>query len=303
MKKKPLIIILVGMLLFCALLLFLWQQENVKLLEQEIDTNMKSFYLRDSKEVRQSLELKDVERVEELINNTKDPSHYKEELEELESLKKLLAIREELRVIDKGSIDDFSNETFRELLIKINDIQNISIRERELLYALREDHENNLLANQKLQDFNGMMTELLDVDPTKPEEVKKLLDTIKEAGAESLLEDYMGDLWERYALAESLENYLTQTGDFTPEDAKAFSDLMTTMQEKGMKVDDYLELSRIMSLLSKAKDVGLLGLSSQEFFELLSFYQSIDGNQQDLLTRPLIKEIERQLRNLLGNRR
>lgn len=267
-----------------------------------VDRRLANLYRNDEKTIPVShLSTEQLSAIRSEVLSVSDESFREERLLELGELEKLVFLRKRLREVEDEPIQNFSMSIYRELLLKINDIESISSSERNQLYALRDDYDNHQQSQKKLDEFNLMMSDLLDVDPTDPESLEGLIRAIQEAGAQDLLEEHMGDLWESFELAEQLEEWLKNNTDMQDLDVESFVNLIDQMQERGMAVEEYLLLARVMNLLQKVQTQGVLALTPEEFLELVGFMQRLDPDEAQTIVRPLLRGLEGEIRRVLGN--
>lgn len=304
MTKRPVttiifILLALSVLVFSVLIYRSIQEDKIMEL---VDRRLANLYRNDEKTIPVShLSTEQLSAIRSEVLSVSDESFREERLQELGELEKLVLLRKRLREVEDEPIQNFSMSIYRELLLKINDIESISSSERNQLYALRDDYDNHQQSQKKLDEFNLMMSDLLDVDPTDPESLEGLIRAIQEAGAQDLLEEHMGDLWESFELAEQLEEWLKNNTDMQDLDVESFVNLIDLMQERGMAVEDYLLLARVMNLLQKVQTQGVLALSPEEFLELVGFMQRLDHDEAQTIVRPLLRGLEGEIRRVLGN--
>lgn len=293
------ILLALSVLIFSVLIYRSIQEDKIMEL---VDRRLANLYRNDEKTIPVShLSTEQLSAIRSEVLSVSDESFREERLLELGELEKLVLLRKRLREVEDEPIQNFSMSIYRELLLKINDIESISSSERNQLYALRDDYDNHQQSQKKLDEFNLMMSDLLDVDPTDPESLEGLIRAIQEAGAQDLLEEHMGDLWESFELAEQLEEWLKNNTDMQDLDVESFVNLIDLMQERGMAVEDYLLLARVMNLLQKVQTQGVLALSPEEFLELVGFMQRLDPDEAQTIVRPLLRGLEGEIRRVLGN--
>lgn len=304
MTKRPFttiifILLALSVLVFSVLIYRSIQEDKIMEL---VDRRLANLYRNDEKTIPVShLSTEQLSAIRSEVLSVSDESFREERLLELGELEKLVFLRKRLREVEDEPIQNFSMSIYRELLLKINDIESISSSERNQLYALRDDYDNHQQSQKKLDEFNLMMSDLLDVDPTDPESLEGLIRAIQEAGAQDLLEEHMGDLWESFELAEQLEEWLKNNTDMQDLDVESFVNLIDLMQERGMAVEDYLLLARVMNLLQKVQTQGVLALTPEEFLELVGFMQRLDPDEAQTIVRPLLRGLEGEIRRVLGN--
>ena len=304
MTKRPFttiifILLALSVLVFSVLIYRSIQEDKIMEL---VDRRLANLYRNDEKTIPVShLSTEQLSAIRSEVLSVSDESFREERLLELGELEKLVLLRKRLREVEDEPIQNFSMSIYRELLLKINDIESISSSERNQLYALRDDYDNHQQSQKKLDEFNLMMSDLLDVDPTDPESLEGLIRAIQEAGAQDLLEEHMGDLWESFELAEQLEEWLKNNTDMQDLDVESFVNLIDLMQERCMAVEDYLLLARVMNLLQKVQTQGVLALSPEEFLELVGFMQRLDPDEAQTIVRPLLRGLEGEIRRILGN--
>lgn len=304
MTKRPVttiifILLALSVLIFSVLIYRSIQEDKIMEL---VDRRLANLYRNDEKTIPVShLSTEQLSAIRSEVLSVSDESFREERLLELGELEKLVFLRKRLIEVEDEPIQNFSMSIYRELLLKINDIESISSSERNQLYALRDDYDNHQQSQKKLDEFNLMMSDLLDVDPTDPESLEGLIRAIQEAGAQDLLEEHMGDLWESFELAEQLEEWLKNNTDMQDLDVESFVNLIDLMQERGMAVEDYLLLARVMNLLQKVQTQGVLALSPEEFLELVGFMQRLDPDEAQTIMRPLLRGLEGEIRRVLGN--
>lgn len=293
------ILLALSVLIFSVLIYRSIQEDKIMEL---VDRRLANLYRNDEKTIPVShLSTEQLSAIRSEVLSVSDESFREERLLELGELEKLVLLRKRLREVEDEPIQNFSMSIYRELLLKINDIESISSSERNQLYALRDDYDNHQQSQKKLDEFNLMMSDLLDVDPTDPESLEGLIRAIQEAGAQDLLEEHMGDLWESFELAEQLEEWLKNNTDMQDLDVESFVNLIDLMQERGMAVEDYLLLARVMNLLQKVQTQGVLALTPEEFLELVGFMQRLDPDEAQTIVRPLLRGLEGEIRRVLGN--
>lgn len=293
------ILLALSVLIFSVLIYRSIQEDKIMEL---VDRRLANLYRNDEKTIPVShLSTEQLSAIRSEVLSVSDESFREERLLELGELEKLVFLRKRLIEVEDEPIQNFSMSIYRELLLKINDIESISSSERNQLYALRDDYDNHQQSQKKLDEFNLMMSDLLDVDPTDPESLEGLIRAIQEAGAQDLLEEHMGDLWESFELAEQLEEWLKNNTDMQDLDVESFVNLIDLMQERGMAVEDYLLLARVMNLLQKVQTQGVLALSPEEFLELVGFMQRLDPDEAQTIMRPLLRGLEGEIRRVLGN--
>lgn len=293
------ILLALSVLIFSVLIYRSIQEDKIMEL---VDRRLANLYRNDEKTIPVShLSTEQLSAIRSEVLSVSDESFREERLLELGELEKLVFLRKRLIEVEDEPIQNFSMSIYRELLLKINDIESISSSERNQLYALRDDYDNHQQSQKKLDEFNLMMSDLLDVDPTDPESLEGLIRAIQEAGAQDLLEEHMGDLWESFELAEQLEEWLKNNTDMQDLDVESFVNLIDLMQERGMAVEDYLLLARVMNLLQKVQTQGVLALSPEEFLELVGFMQRLDPDEAQTIVRPLLRGLEGEIRRVLGN--
>lgn len=304
MTKRPFttiifILLALSVLVFSVLIYRSIQEDKIMEL---VDRRLANLYRNDEKTIPVShLSTEQLSAIRSEVLSVSDESFREERLLELGELEKLVFLRKRLREVEDEPIQNFSMSIYRELLLKINDIESISSSERNQLYALRDDYDNHQQSQKKLDEFNLMMSDLLDVDPTDPESLEGLIRAIQEAGAQDLLEEHMGDLWESFELAEQLEEWLKNNTDMQDLDVESFVNLIDQMQERGMAVEEYLLLARVMNLLQKVQTQGVLALTPEEFLELVGFMQRLDPDEAQTIVRPLLRGLEGEIRRVLGN--
>lgn len=304
MTKRPFttiifILLALSVLVFSVLIYRSIQEDKIMEL---VDRRLANLYRNDEKTIPVShLSTEQLSAIRSEVLSVSDESFREERLLELGELEKLVLLRKRLREVEDEPIQNFSMSIYRELLLKINDIESISSSERNQLYALRDDYDNHQQSQKKLDEFNLMMSDLLDVDPTDPESLEGLIRAIQEAGAQDLLEEHMGDLWESFELAEQLEEWLKNNTDMQDLDVESFVNLIDQMQERGMAVEEYLLLARVMNLLQKVQTQGVLALTPEEFLELVGFMQRLDPDEAQTIVRPLLRGLEGEIRRVLGN--
>lgn len=304
MTKRPFttiifILLALSVLVFSVLIYRSIQEDKIMEL---VDRRLANLYRNDEKTIPVShLSTEQLSAIRSEVLSVSDESFREERLLELGELEKLVLLRKRLREVEDEPIQNFSMSIYRELLLKINDIESISSSERNQLYALRDDYDNHQQSQKKLDEFNLMMSDLLDVDPTDPESLEGLIRAIQEAGAQDLLEEHMGDLWESFELAEQLEEWLKNNTDMQDLDVESFVNLIDLMQERGMAVEEYLLLARVMNLLQKVQTQGVLALTPEEFLELVGFMQRLDPDEAQTIVRPLLRGLEGEIRRVLGN--
>lgn len=304
MTKRPFttiifILLALSVLVFSVLIYRSIQEDKIMEL---VDRRLANLYRNDEKTIPVShLSTEQLSAIRSEVLSVSDESFREERLLELGELEKLVFLRKRLREVEDEPIQNFSMSNYRELLLKINDIESISSSERNQLYALRDDYDNHQQSQKKLDEFNLMMSDLLDVDPTDPESLEGLIRAIQEAGAQDLLEEHMGDLWESFELAEQLEEWLKNNTDMQDLDVESFVNLIDQMQERGMAVEEYLLLARVMNLLQKVQTQGVLALTPEEFLELVGFMQRLDPDEAQTIVRPLLRGLEGEIRRVLGN--
>lgn len=304
MTKRPVttiifILLALSVLVFSVLIYRSIQEDKIMEL---VDRRLANLYRNDEKTIPVShLSTEQLSAIRSEVLSVSDESFREERLLELGELEKLVFLRKRLREVEDEPIQNFSMSIYRELLLKINDIESISSSERNQLYALRDDYDNHQQSQKKLDEFNLMMSDLLDVDPTDPESLEGLIRAIQEAGAQDLLEEHMGDLWESFELAEQLEEWLKNNTDMQDLDVESFVNLIDQMQERGMAVEEYLLLARVMNLLQKVQTQGVLALTPEEFLELVGFMQRLDPDEAQTIVRPLLRGLEGEIRRVLGN--
>lgn len=304
MTKRPFttiifILLALSVLVFSVLIYRSIQEDKIMEL---VDRRLANLYRNDEKTIPVShLSTEQLSAIRSEVLSVSDESFREERLLELGELEKLVFLRKRLREVEDEPIQNFSMSIYRELLLKINDIESISSSERNQLYALRDDYDNHQQSQKKLDEFNLMMSDLLDVDPTDPESLEGLIRAIQEAGAQDLLEEHMGDLWESFELAEQLEEWLKNNTDMQDLDVESFVNLIDLMQERGMAVEEYLLLARVMNLLQKVQTQGVLALTPEEFLELVGFMQRLDPDEAQTIVRPLLRGLEGEIRRVLGN--
>lgn len=304
MTKRPVttiifILLALSVLVFSVLIYRSIQEDKIMEL---VDRRLANLYRNDEKTIPVShLSTEQLSAIRSEVLSVSDESFREERLQELGELEKLVLLRKRLREVEDEPIQNFSMSIYRELLLKINDIESISSSERNQLYALRDDYDNHQQSQKKLDEFNLMMSDLLDVDPTDPESLEGLIRAIQEAGAQDLLEEHMGDLWESFELAEQLEEWLKNNTDMQDLDVESFVNLIDQMQERGMAVEEYLLLARVMNLLQKVQTQGVLALTPEEFLELVGFMQRLDPDEAQTIVRPLLRGLEGEIRRVLGN--
>lgn len=293
------ILLALSVLVFSVLIYRSIQEDKIMEL---VDRRLANLYRNDEKIIPVShLSTEQLSAIRSEVLSVSDESFREERLLELGELEKLVLLRKRLREVEDEPIQNFSMSNYRELLLKINDIESISSSERNQLYALRDDYDNHQQSQKKLDEFNLMMSDLLDVDPTDPESLEGLIRAIQEAGAQDLLEEHMGDLWESFELAEQLEEWLKNNTDMQDLDVESFVNLIDQMQERGMAVEEYLLLARVMNLLQKVQTQGVLALTPEEFLELVGFMQRLDPDEAQTIVRPLLRGLEGEIRRVLGN--
>ena len=304
MTKRPFttiifILLALSVLVFSVLIYRSIQEDKIMEL---VDRRLANLYRNDEKTIPVShLSTEQLSAIRSEVLSVSDESFREERLLELGELEKLVLLRKRLREVEDEPIQNFSMSIYRELLLKINDIESISSSERNQLYALRDDYDNHQQSQKKLDEFNLMMSDLLDVDPTDPESLEGLIRAIQEAGAQDLLEEHMGDLWESFELAEQLEEWLKNNTDMQDLDVESFVNLIDQMQERGMAVEEYLLLARVMNLLQKVQTQGVFARTPEEFLELVGFMQRLDPDEAQTIVRPLLRGLEGEIRRILGN--